>query len=209
MSTADPRPYHHGDLRRALLAAGVDLARDGGPAAVALREASRRVGVSHNAGYRHFPDRDALLRAVAEHAMAELAALMEQFVSQANAPDPGVAARRRLRATGRAYLAFALAEPGLFRTAFAAPDELPDPAHGGVGPIGVGPYGILSRQLDELVTAGQMAPGRRPLAEVIAWSAVHGLSMLLLDGPLRLLPASERDAAIERLLDDVERGLTS
>ena len=61
-SSVTPRStYHHGDLRRALLEAGTDLAREGGPDKVVLREATRRVGVSANAAYRHFADRDALL----------------------------------------------------------------------------------------------------------------------------------------------------
>ncbi len=206
---ASARPYHHGHLREALIAAGVQLARAGGPEAVALREASRRVGVSHNAGYRHFPDRDGLLRIVAERAMTDLAALMERLVAEVDERDPPAAARERLRATGRAYVTFAISEPGLFRTAFGVPPALPPlGAHEGVAPSGLGPYAILARQLDELVATGGMQAERRPLAEVTAWSAVHGLSRLLLDGPLRALSAGERSAAIDRLLDDVERGLT-
>ena len=125
------RSYHHGNLRAALLDAGVELAREGGPDAVVLREASRRAGVSHNAVYRHFSDRDALLRAVCGRCMGALARLMERRIGEVDAPgdtaQPGDAAqstRARLWATGTAYLEFAQSEPGWFRTAFAVPPGL-------------------------------------------------------------------------------------
>ena len=65
MATRRSRPYHHGNLRETLVAAGVELARTGGPDAVVLRAVSRQAGVSHNAAYRHFADHDELLAAVA------------------------------------------------------------------------------------------------------------------------------------------------
>src|SRR5215831_10858058 len=117
--------YHHGNLRPALIEAGFELAREGGPGAVLVREASRRVGVSHNAAYRHFPGRDELLKAVGERSMSELAKLMEKLIAEV--PDTGDSvevALRRLRATGMAYVQFALNEPGLFRTAFSVPHSL-------------------------------------------------------------------------------------
>ena len=202
--------YHHGNLRAALIEAGLELARAGGPDAVVVREASRRVGVSHNAAYRHFPDRDELLKAVAERSMSELARLMERLISDVDPGDASVAAaNRRLRATGTAYVRFALSEPGLFRTAFAVPRRLQHFGPGeGAGDSGLSPYELLNRQLDELVEAGGLAPQRRPMADVTAWSAVHGMSMLMLEGPLRELPENEREAALSSLLDTVERGLT-
>jgi AcrR family transcriptional regulator len=203
--------YHHGNLRAELIDAGVELARAGGPDAVVVREASRRVGVSHNAAYRHFPDRDTLLRAVAERAMSELARLMERLIAEVDPGDASVAAaNRRLRATGKAYVRFALSEPGLFRTAFAVSPRHEHFGPGeGAGETGLNPYELLNRQLDELVQAGGLPPERRPYADTTAWSAVHGLSMLMLEGPLRALPDSEREAAVASLLDNIERGLTS
>jgi len=208
MSTS-PRPYHHGNLRAALIDAGVQAAREGGPDAVALREVSRRAGVSHNAAYRHFADRDALLRAVCAECMSSLARLMEARIGEIDPADSSVtAARLRLRATGTAYLEFALGEPGWFRTAFAAPagpGYLDD--HEGVGEAGMGPLGLLGAQLDALVSAGGMPPERRPGAELVAWSAVHGLAMLELDGPMRELPEEERAETLEHVLDTIERGI--
>jgi AcrR family transcriptional regulator len=200
--------YHHGNLRPALIEAGLELAREGGPEAVLVREASRRVGVSHNAAYRHFPGRDELLKAVGARCMTELARLMEKRIDEVDeAGDAIEVAVRRLRATGSAYVQFALSEPGLFRTAFSVPHQLAPfgPAEG-VGDSGLGPYGLLSAQLDGLEAAGGMDPKRRPFAETTAWSAVHGFSMLVLDGPLRAFPDAERQAALTQLLDTLDRG---
>src|SRR5689334_3733066 len=113
-----PRP--RGAVRAALVAAGLELARSGGPDAVVLREATRMVGVVPNAAYRHFADRDALLAAVRDEAVAELAGRMAGRISQVRAgPHTPTGARLRLRAVGEAYLEFARTEPALFDTAFA------------------------------------------------------------------------------------------
>ena len=82
MTKEAPRPaarttYRHGDLRRALLDAGIELARAGGPDAIVLREATRRAGVVPNAAYRHFASRDDLLQGVRAAALAALARAME------------------------------------------------------------------------------------------------------------------------------------
>lgn len=203
------RPYHHGQLRDALVEAGVALARAEGPEAVVLRAATRAAGVSHNAAYRHFADRDELLRAVCERCMTRLALLMEERTAALPPdPDPVAAAWDRLNALGRAYVEFATTEPGWFRTAFAVPHTTDSFAPGeGVGASGLGPYDLLGARLDELVDAGAIPAERRPGAEYAAWSAVHGLSTLLNDGPLRDLPAPERERALDVLLDTVTRGL--
>jgi AcrR family transcriptional regulator len=208
--SAEARPYHHGNLRAALIEAGVALAQAGGPEAVSIREACRRVGVSHAAAYRHFPDHDALLGAVADAAMAALSELMAQLIEDADGADPQSLARAALQATGRAYVRFAVTEPGLFRTAFARPESHGDPvtADDPKSPLS-SPLDLLARSLDQVLASGAMPADRRPGAEVTAWSAVHGLSMLLLEGPLRGLADQRRDEVIERVLTDVTRGLTA
>jgi AcrR family transcriptional regulator len=187
---SDPRkPYHHGSLRSALIEASIALAREGGPDRVVLREAAR--------AYRHFADREALLAEVASFARNELATEMRRRVNRAKDP------RRRLRAVGTAYIDFALAEPGLFRTAFTS-----HPATSGDtdDDRATDPFDVLGQVLDEAQAAGLLDPQRRPGAEIAAWSAVHGVAGLLLDGPL---PTS--DAGIKfsrgRVLDLIERGL--
>jgi len=211
--TSAKTSYHHGNLRAALIDAGMQLARDGGPDAVVLREVSRRAGVSHNAAYRHFADRDTLLQVICARCMGSLARLMEARIAEVEDAGGGSSgaldvARRRLRATGSAYVEFALSEPGLFKTAFAVPPRLGYFDDGeGTGESGLGPLELLGARLDALVEAGGLPAQRRADAELAAWAAVHGLSMLLIAGPLRELPKSERDAALTRLLDTIERGL--
>lgn len=207
--TTQARPYHHGNLREELVQAAVVLAEEGGPEAVVLREVSRRAGVSHNAAYRHFADREALLAAVCEVGMTGLSATIDRELAgvAGSRTDPAVA-RLRMRACGRGYVHFALAQPGLFRTAFAIPASLPDPPpDAGDRAAPSHPYGQLGQRLDDLVSSGALPPERRPLAEIAAWSAVHGLSVLLIDGPLRALSAAEREVAIERVLSTVLEGL--
>lgn len=201
--------YRHGDLRRALLEAGIALARAGGPEAVVLREATRQAGVVPNAAYRHFASRTALLQAVRSAALARLAGAMEDELARIQATAaPADYARASLRAIGIAYLRFARQETGLFRTAFTVPGNQPgepDPEQTGAG--GLGPFQLLGAALDRMVAAGVLPAERRAGAEYLAWSAVHGLAMLLIEGPLRTLPEMDEQALGERVVAMVERGL--
>ncbi|WP_375475777.1 TetR/AcrR family transcriptional regulator [uncultured Jatrophihabitans sp.] len=217
MQTATPtRPYHHGDLRAGLVDAGVELARAEGPEALQLRAVTRAVGVSHNAAYRHFDDHQDLVNAVAERCMAELATLMRAGVATVRVRDRRRRAIAELAAIGRAYIDFAVAEPGWFRTAFAiraaaeveAAEVDAAKAAAATSAEERGPYELLIAALDRLVEVGALPSARRPGAEHAAWSAVHGMSMLLVEGPLRDLPPGERDDAITAVLDVVQRGLT-
>jgi len=201
--------YHHGDLRQALLEAGVALARAGGPDAVVLREATRRAGVVPNAAYRHFASRHALLQAVRAAALSALAVAMEKRLARLHRGLNGADdARAALRAIGTAYLRFAQSEPGLFRMAFAMPGELDTaPSVAKAGRTGLGPFQLLGMVLDRLVDAGVLPAERRPGAEYLAWSAVHGLAMLVHEGPLRRRTSAQVIQIGQRLLDVLERGL--
>src|ERR1700712_3054589 len=84
---AAPKPYHHGDLRRVLVEAALQLVEEGGAAGVSVREAARRAGVSPGAPFRHFPSRDALMKAVAEEAQRRFRAEIEAALAQAPAGD--------------------------------------------------------------------------------------------------------------------------
>jgi AcrR family transcriptional regulator len=207
-----PKPratYRHGDLWQALLEAGLEQARAGGPEAVVLREATRRVGVVPTAAYRHFASREAWLLAVRSGALAALADAIAARLSSISARlKPAARARAGLRAVGAAYLDFAQDEPGLFRTAFAACDDNLSAADLAHSTIGRGnPFHLLGQTLDQMVTAGVLAAARRPGAEFLVWSALHGLAMLLVDGPLRGLPRQQGDAITDNLLDMIEKGL--
>jgi AcrR family transcriptional regulator len=201
--------YRHGDLRRALIDAGLAMARTGGPDAIVLREATRTAGVSPNAAYRHFADRNALMLAVSAVSQGRAADVMEATIAALpGTGDPAADARVRLRAVGRAYLRFAQDEPGLFRAAFSVPAEMstaldPDKA----GTSGRTPFQILGAVLDELVEVGVLPAERRPNAEFLAWSSVHGLGMLVIDGPLYGITDELVEHTTERLLDMVDRGL--
>src|SRR5947209_5845352 len=110
-ATPARKTFRHGDLRNALLEAGIELARRGGPSAVVLREATRRAGVAPNAAYRHFVNHEDLLQSVRSAALSLLAVAMENEMAEVKrsrrADDY---ARAILRAVGRGYLKFALAE---------------------------------------------------------------------------------------------------
>jgi AcrR family transcriptional regulator len=196
-ATGTRRRRPRGAVRDGLIAAGLELARTGGPDAVVLREAARMVGVVPNAAYRHFADRDELLAAVAAAAMGELAARTAAGVARVRGRhgDPA-AARRRLRAIGTAYLEFAREEPGLFATAFALPRQ-----HAYGAPDGAPlPLDQLRAVLDELADAGVLDRRRRAGIEYPIWSTVHGLAVLTGQGPLRDIPAAAR-----RQLEEVTR----
>ena len=206
--------YHHGNLRPALVEAAVGLAQARGPEGVVLREVARQTGVSHNAAYRHFADREELLAEVADAAMRQLAGAMTSELAGVAVTEPAARAVARLRATGRAYVHFALAEPGLFEVAFAAYSGTPDEKGSAIvledvpdeDPSG-DPYALLGATLDELVAAGVITAERREGSEALCWSAVHGFAVLHLHGPLRDVPPDERQQSLERLLDQIERGL--
>jgi AcrR family transcriptional regulator len=185
--------YHHGDLATALIEAGLHLTRTGGPEALTIREATRRVGVSPNAAYRHFIDREALLSAVASAIQHQMAARM-QGSARRHASD-------RLRAVGVGYIKFALDEPGWFTVAF----------FGAVGPndetASAPPYLALVDALDAMVDAGSLLPNRRVGAEWPCWSAVHGFAELALRGPLRHASRRDIDALAGRTVDDISAGV--
>lgn len=207
--------YHHGNLRQALLEHAVELARTGGPDAVVLRDVQRMAGVSNSAAYRHYADRDALLTAVQDYAETRLA---DAMVARLNAvPQRGPKKKRaigRLRATGQGYIDFALAEPGLFRTAFAHNDSTPrgdghSRQHDGDGDVRERqhPFEILIECIDDLVVTGVLSAERRDGLDEAAWAAVHGLSWLFIDGPLSEADAARKQQITDRLLDVVADGL--
>jgi AcrR family transcriptional regulator len=203
------KTFRHGDLRRALLDAGIELARDGGPNAVVLREATRRAGVAPNAAYRHFASHSDLLQAVRASALSSLALAIEaEIAGIRRVKNPGDLARATLRAVGTGYLRFALAETGLFRTAFSVPDKVEgDVDAAKTGKSGLNPFQLLTSALDRMVEAGVLPRQRRPGAEYLAWSAVHGLAFLVIEGPLSGASDKEVQALSERLLQMVEKGL--
>jgi AcrR family transcriptional regulator len=202
MSTATSG-YHHGDLREALVRAGLQMSRDRGAEAIVLREATRRAGVTARAAYRHFADRDELVRAVAQAALAEMARTIER--KQAGAAG-GVA---MLTGVGEGYIQFALDEPGWFDVAFfAMPDMVNTTAAGSAGAAGRSPYQQLEDALAMLVGERLLELGRAAEAGITCWSGVHGFATLTSRGPLRGLPRPVVDAQARRLVADLVASVT-
>ena len=189
--------YHHGDLRNALLSAALKLVAKRGVEGFSLREAARAVGVSAAAAYRHFEDKSALLAALSLEGLVRLAAKMEEAIARApGAPGTPARAAAELTTIGWAYVEFAVANPSHFRVMFGPWCDHPqfDELPADVFRKGRGPFQLLVDTLDEMVRAGAIAPAAREGAEVAAWSAVHGLSSLLVDETLPL-DAAERAQA--------------
>lgn len=183
---SDPnKPFHHGDLRHTLIEATTELIERDGPASVSLREAARLAGVSHNAPYRHFPTRDALLAAVAAHGFRQLRMAFEE--AAAATPD------NRMVALGQSYLRFASAHPGLFRLMFGS--GLDRQSHPDLEQAAQEAFGVLQH-----VTLDSGSPSPRDAA-LGAWALVHGLSYLMVDH--QLTQDLREDAASGRLLERI------
>ncbi|SFL87717.1 TetR/AcrR family transcriptional regulator [Methylorubrum salsuginis] len=198
MSTSRPAKagYHHGELREALVAAGLAILEEGGdPASLGLREAARRAGVSAMAPYRHFSDKDALLAAVATVGFERLRADLE------GADRGGGEGRAALIAQGVAYVAFAASNSGLFRLMFkscavAPPEALPKASSEA--------FGVLAARVATLVPAEQARD-----ESLRCWSLVHGMAVLALDGVLGAELSGNAEAVLalaERLLHLDARG---
>lgn len=205
-SATAKRGYHHGDLRNALAEAAAKLAQSGGPGSVTVRAAARSVGVTPTAAYRHFAGHEDLLAAAKEQCMERLGAVVHAKLTELPpVGDPVQHALRNLLAAGRAYIMFALEEPGIFRTCFSQGGSVLDKEPSEyVGQTNA--FGILVGLLDELVEVGYMAPERRPMAEIAAWATVHGLAHLMLDGPLRDVADEAKEEAITRACVIMARG---
>ncbi|MBO0720353.1 MAG: TetR/AcrR family transcriptional regulator [Blastocatellia bacterium] len=170
------KEYHHGDLRRALVDAAAALAAEKGIADVSLREAARTAGVSHAAPYHHFKDKAALLAAVAEEGFIRLDAFQNEALESASRGPSA-----RLSALGKAYVDFAIRNPHYFRVMFRK--DLVETA------LYPSLQEVAGRTFDRLLTVVGDCLGSSsdteamPLA-LTAWSLVHGLASLWLDGPL-------------------------
>jgi AcrR family transcriptional regulator len=202
------KTFRHGDLRNALLAAGIEMARIGGPNTVILRKATRQAGVSPNAAYRHFANQAELLDAVRSACFSQLAAAIEDEMKKCRpGRDPQAFARKSLRAVGMGYLGFAMREPGMFRTAFSVPPAVYEQNPANTASMGLNPFQLLSLALDRMQESGLLSKKNRKEAEYLAWSTVHGLALLVLEGPLHQMPQAMVLALGERLVLMVERGL--
>jgi AcrR family transcriptional regulator len=174
------KSYHHGDLRAALIEAGLKALEEQDAGDLSLRQLAREVGVSPTAVYRHFPDKDALLAALAQTGIEQMAA-WQKAAAEASGADDAFAA------TGRAYVRWALAHPALFRLVFGKCETV------GESVFGDNAAAQMLRSYAENFTGTEVGTQRFMLQ---AWAVVHGLAMLILDGQL---PKDE--TLIDRVID--------
>lgn len=196
--------YHVGNLREALIAQALSQLKAGGLESLSLRKVAARAGVSHTAAYRHFDDKNALLAAVAEEGFRLLYKYQCQVVAEA-----GEDLRERFLNLGWLYVKFTIEHPQHARIMF-----------GGAG-LEFKSYPALQaaaaktfRQLLEVVRRGQarglIATGRSKHRALAAWSIVHGVSMLILDGQIHLRgDASEVEQTVKELISCLYFGLAA
>lgn len=183
MSTSLNSPYHHGNLRQALLEAALIILEKEGEAGLGLRDLARAVGVSAAAPYRHFDSRAALLEALAVTGFQRFSAAMEA-VASSNPTDP-------MAAMGKTYVLFALSNANLFRLMFSP--QLKKDGRPGLRMAADAAFDTLRH-----VVGGDMQTGR--IKALAAWAKVHGLSILLLDGQIALRAGEDTEALIAEII---------
>ena len=202
-ASASQRPYHHGDLRAALLAAAEAELAETGIERFSLRSVAKRAGVSHAAPAHHFGDTGGLLTALAAEGFERF--LATQRAREAAAPGQP----DRIVAAGLGYIAFALAHPALFRLMFAS--ERPDFAASPLVEASRAAYGHLIENVAEVRGADPVGDEGGMTDVTAAWAIVHGLADLLQAGRLsflRSLPAPEREATMAAIIRRVLPALT-
>ncbi len=195
---SDKRPYHHGDLRSALLEHAVRILRTEGLEALTLRAVARAAGVSQTAPYRHFADRRALMAAIAADGFRELNRAMGEAMAQGGG-------RQGFKGIAIAYVRFARANPALYRVMFgpevANTGDLPDLASAGRSALG-----FVQAGLEQLQKAGLVKAGDAAIMAVTLWAALHGLVSLILDGQAETV-TPDIDALVEATAQLVMFGL--
>ena len=189
--------YHHGDLRAALIKAGVELIREVGAEAFTLREVARRSNVSHTAPYRHFRDKEDLTAAIAEEGFTILAREMRKAAESEGTP------RERLVRGGRAYIAFALKRTEHFRVMFAT--DLDARRHPDARKAADTAFAGLVALVVACQEAKEIRGGDTLTLSRIAWSQVHGVATLAIGRQFAFKTQAEvlefTGEALEALLD--------
>jgi AcrR family transcriptional regulator len=168
--------YHHGDLRAACLTAAMELLAEGDEGTVSLRAVARRAGVSPNAPYRHYPDKDALLAAMATQGFHDLRDALVRADAEAAAED-------RFVAMAQAYVGFGVRNPALFGLMFGHPCNR---SHPQTSAAAAETKAVLAERVATAVPAAQ-----HEAFMIGAWALVHGLASLVIDGKL---PGDDRQA---------------
>jgi AcrR family transcriptional regulator len=173
------KPYHHGDLRRVLIDAAMQLVGEGGPEAVSVREAARRAGVSPGAPFQHFPSRDALMNAVAEEAQRRFRAEIEASLADASPDDP----LDRFRRLGMAYLRWAMRNPTHFEI-ISSRRFFNHNRSAGVTSDNAELIALTERLLADAFSAGQLGPVDLKQVRIAGRALVYGFARMHIDGHL-------------------------
>ncbi|MBF0858139.1 TetR/AcrR family transcriptional regulator [Gluconobacter sp. LMG 31484] len=177
MSETQERPYHHGDLRRALIETALVMLAADQNWTFTLREVARRTGVSHAAPYKHFRDREDLLRELARLGFVQLGESMTQAMSLTQS-----SVREQFIAGAQACIDFALCNSGLYRLMFSADaDKSMDPD---LHDAAMKTFTILLQLLEEGQRDGSFRPVNIDALAAASWAQVHGLAMLAINGQL-------------------------
>jgi AcrR family transcriptional regulator len=203
---ATPQPYHHGDLRRVLIDTALEMVTEEQNWTFSLREVARRAGVSHQAPYNHFPEKQDLLGAVAVVGFERLRDGMLRATAGADAPEAIV------EAIGRTYVRLGLENPALYRLMFgpaladAGPGDRPRVARS----AGAAARAVLEEVIGRGARSGAFAVSADSREDQIVaahafWSAVHGLTMLVIDDLLG--PNVSANDVIEKVLRTEIKGL--
>ncbi|WP_336366410.1 TetR/AcrR family transcriptional regulator [Marinobacter sp. C2H3] len=191
--------YHHGDLPQQAHQQALEVLRADGDTAISLRAIAKQIGVSAPALYRHFADRETLL---AELAVTGFEWLRERLLA-VDQTEP----RRALLEIGLAYVAFANDEPNLYRLMFGG-RILPRGAHPRLDEAGLAAFKVLEDTVASGQRRGYLKPLPLPLMTATAWSLVHGLSELMIDGHLPAADAEPRlaESVLTLLMDGSRNG---
>ncbi len=187
------RPYHHGNLRTALLAQAEKTVRERGVGELSLRELAREVGVSHGAPRRHFPDRKALLDALAEAGFARLGEELQAAVEEAEESFEG-----RLRAIASAYVHFATRDAALLELMFASKHSGESPAlHGAADRA----FSVMLGLIEQGQAEGALEAGEPERVGLVLFATIQGIATLIAGGMIDAAQLDELAAdAIARFL---------
>ena len=169
-----PKPYHHGDLKHALIEAGVNVLAELGVERLNLREVARVAGVSHAAPYRHFVDKQALVAAIAEDGFNKLAAEINRVAAKPFANSAG-----KLIAAGQAYIRFALQHPDHFRIMFSSVGERVE--NSGLYHVSKVGFVFLTAVIEAGQATGELRPGDSLEITKAMWAMMHGLATLIVE----------------------------
>lgn len=196
--------YQHGNLREALVQAGLKLLSEGGVEGLSLRAAAQLAGVSHAAPYRHFQDKDALVAAIAEQGFRLLSASMRTELATLT-PAAATDVHARLLALGRGYVRFALAHPAYLQVIFGG--VLKGTPTAELRGAGEEAYSLLRDTVADGVARGEMKGGDVDTLTLACWSMVHGLSHLLISRAVSPPPGITAEALTEALLAVLHTGV--